>query len=136
VKSQQLLVDALYLAIKNSIGSLIGNRVYENLAKQDCSLPCCVFSVISDTPEGWFVTDSLDADVQVVIYGWKRLGSKAVRIISYTLLEDLHRAEIDIDGYEYSFVESTVRGLTSVEGDTIRVRSQYNIRAAEEVDLS
>lgn len=136
MKSQQLLVNALYTAIKDSIGSLIGNRVYENLAKQDCSLPCAVFSIVADTPDPFFVRDGLDADFQVTIFGWKRLRSKAIRTISDILLEDLHRAEIELDGYDYNFVDVSIRGITTVEDETISIRSQYNIRAAEEVNIS
>lgn len=126
--SQQNIIDAIYAKILASIGSDLGNRVYELEAVQDADLPLCIYTVAGDTPEYHMNGESLDCDVQVQLFGWKKNGSKALRTITDTLIEAIDRKQINITGYDNEICFITNRGVITSEQDVIEIRIEFNIR--------
>ena len=126
--SQQNIIDAVYAKIKNSIGDLVNDSIYENEAPQDTDLPMCVFNIVADVPVYDMNKESLDCDIQVFIFGWKKNGSKAVRTILSTLIESIDRNEINITGYDNEIVFISNRGVISIEDDIIEIRLEFNLK--------
>ncbi|MCK4260434.1 MAG: hypothetical protein KAX49_15770 [Halanaerobiales bacterium] len=123
---QQNIIDAVYTAINTSIGSSVS--VFENEAPQDSDLPVCTFSIFGDVPVYHMNDESLDCEVQVKIYGWKKNGSKEVRAFSSTLINDLDRTKIDITGYDNETIFFKDRGIITKTDDIIEIRLQFNLK--------
>ena len=131
ITNQQNTVDAIYDAIKASVGSLMGNRIYELIAPQDTELPCCVYQIITDNVESALSEcgDKQEVILQVRFSGWQREGSKALRTISDTLFDDLHRGQITIDDATVSdTVDGQVKGVITVAENVLDIRQEYLIQ--------
>lgn len=127
--NQQNTVDAIYDFIKTSVGSLTGNRIYELMAPQDTELPCCIYQIITDVSENMLSCSTEEVTLQVRFAGWQRLGSKALRTISDTLYNDLHRGQLIIDDATVSnTVEGTNKGVITVAEEVIDVRTEFLIK--------
>ena len=124
---QQTFVDTIYSDIKDAIGSIVGNRVYNIEAPQDTDLPCCVFQIVSDVFLSGMSCDDDDLDFQVLIYGNKSNGKKAIRDINDTLVSTLHRKRITDSQYNNSFYRNTLKGITSIDDKIVGIRSEYAI---------
>ena len=126
--SQQDLVNEMYSEIKNAIGTLVDDRVYNLVAPQDYALPLITFSIVADSPLPFMGPDNLyiiDVDVQVNIFGHKSDGAAALRNINDTLIDYLHGFEIESIGT----VSNTLRGITEMntDNDIISIRSEYRV---------
>ena len=129
ITNQQKIVDAIYSYIKDSIGTNVGNRIYELQAKDNTDLPCCTYQIITDTTENMLNCSVEEVVLQVRIAGWQKNGSKAVRTISDTLYSDLHRGQITIDDSNVSnTVDGTEQGVITVADNVIEIRQEYNIQ--------
>lgn len=124
--TQQALINSFYNKIKNSVGSVVGNRIYNLIAPNNFDLPLITFSVVADSPKLLLNNEyHIDVNLQVNIFGHRDNGAAVLRNINETLFEDLHGFEIDSIGT----VSNTVRGITELntDADTISVRSEYRV---------
>lgn len=130
--NQQNIINAVYSFINTSIGSSNPSGqlidIYEAEAQQNASLPLCIYQIVTDTPLYHMNDESLDCDIQVSFFGWKKNGSKALRTISDTLINDLDRNQINITGYDNEIVFITNRGVISIVDDVIEIRTEFRLK--------
>lgn len=137
ITTTQSIVDACYDAIVESIGSLVGSRVFEPLGIQDSALPNCIFQLGPDIVISGLTCDTEEVILQVDFYGESKLGFRVLSVLSDTLQSDLHRLSLNIitdnpSIYEVSgTVYTTEKGVrTAEDGKILRIRQEYLIRIA------
>lgn len=126
--TQQDIMGAFYKEIKRLIGGVVGDRIYDTQAPQDDEFPLIVFTVVADSLVPYFIDDYTDMDIQVSVFGDKKLGLKTTRAINDTLVDGLHRAYLSVTSSESMNVKNTIRGVNaSDDPDIIHIRSEYNV---------
>lgn len=129
VQNLQNIKDAIYSAIKASVGTAMGNRIYEIESPQDTQLPNCTFQIVANvvTP-GLSKSISSDITLQVDFWGDKGAGTKSLTTISDTLFNDFDRSVLAL-AISGAVVQGTVQGLPTIEDNITRVRQEYDILA-------
>jgi hypothetical protein len=127
ISTQQLIADAIYTAIKTSIGSSVGNRIYELEAPQDTRLPLCRYQIIIDVVDNMLSCSDQEITLQVNLFGKRTSGVKALRTISDALFDDLDRSQLTISGVSTTMI-GTEQGVVTVEDEEIiNIRQEYQI---------
>lgn len=132
--SQQALLTGWYtlLSTDQTVGSFyddLGGRIYEMQAPESAALPLCVYQLVTDPESPTFTKDDLNAEMQVDLYGEQRLGAKALRDTHDKLVALLQRKTITVSGYTGGIINWIDRGQSSVEEDSIRILSRWQVRA-------
>ena len=131
----QATITGLYgaLAADQSAGSFytdLGGRIYEGVAPEEGPLPHMVFVHITDPAVNYLGgSTGIEAQVQIDLYGERRLGAKALGDIQAKVLTAMEGTEITIAGHVGGQLEFTERGRRSIDGDAHRVTMEGIITA-------
>ncbi len=137
MSSVQNLVEAIRvkLTADQAPGTLydkLGGRIYYQNAKQNDPLPLLVYEVIEFSPLRHFGDKfTYTGRVRFVIYQKKETGGAATSgagSLEEDLFALLDRFELTIAGQDRGLVLFTVRGVTTIEEDDIRVEGEALVR--------
>lgn len=119
--SQQLNVNGFYVAV--------GGRIYEQEAPSMEAVPLCIFQLISAPFEQTFNGSTIkDYLFQVDIYNRKQDGMTALGGIQTKLLALMNNSTPSIDNHGRAKIECTNDGIRSVEGEYLRVITEFRLR--------
>jgi len=128
ITTQQKTAAAFYTALKTAIGSSVGNRVFEQEAPQNASLPLCRYQIISDVINNKLTCSDEEITIQVNFFGEKKYGVKSLRDISDVLFKALNLTNLTIAGVT-ARVEGIEQGVVTIEDNTIiNIRQEYIIK--------
>ena len=119
--SQQLNLLGFYNAV--------GGRIYEQEAPSMETVPLCIFQLISAPFEQTFNGSTLkDYIFQVDIYNRKQDGMAALGALQTKLFTLLQNGTPTIDNHGRAKIECTNDGIRSVEGEYLRVITEFRLR--------
>ena len=128
--SQQKVSAAINTAILSSIGTDVGNRVYDTKVPDNKTLPYCRYQIIFDENINDLSCSRQEVTLQVNFFGNGKFGVKALRSVSDDLFSDLQRSQLSIADIAISnVINGTLQGISTIEedGDIINIRQQYII---------
>lgn len=124
--SQQLASDGFFVAV--------GGRIYEQEAPSMEAVPLCLFQLISAPFEQTFNGSTLkDYLFQVDIYNRKQDGMAALGGLQTKLFALLQNGTPAIDNHGRTKIECTNDGIRSVEGEYLRVITEFRLRTGATV---
>lgn len=119
--SQQLDLDGFY--------QRVGGRIYEQEAPAMENTPLAIFSLISAPFEQTFNGSTIkDYLFQVDIYNRKQNGMAALGAIQTKLLSLMQNGTPVIANHGAAKIECTNDGIRSVEGEYLRVITEFRLR--------
>jgi len=124
MQKTQLIISDLYEALVNSIGADIGERIFENQATDNTTLPCLTFQIISNIPDYLFSEEKENVHIQLNMYGAKQIGVNILRSINDTLINDLNRKSL-----EHGIIKILNKGEVSITENIIWIMSEIIILA-------
>lgn len=129
----QAVVKAFYdkLTSASLFSISVGGRVYELRGPVDADFQHAVYSLISVTHDRSFTKSSevMEHLFQVDIFGRASQGTQAVDVTYQRLDELLNYAQIDPTGFDPCFIIPQTGSIRTVEGEYVRVRSEWVVRA-------
>jgi hypothetical protein len=124
--SQQLSADGFYVAV--------GGRIFEQEAPAMKETPLAIFQLISAPFEQTFNGSSLkDYLFQVDIYNRKQDGMAALGGIQTKLFTLMQNSTPVIANHGSAKIECTNDGIRSVEGEYLRVITEFRLRTGATV---
>lgn len=134
--SQAEFDKALYTKLTGSgaLDANLSSRFHDTQPPSDANgevltnLPLIVFTIVSDTHPPNFNTDHLDVLVQFDLWSKQSLGTEAAKANNDLLNALLNRGTMTMVGVVGIIIRTEDRGVTSVEGDAIRILSQYSFK--------
>ena len=125
----QYVVASFYTAV-SGLGDIgCSTRNFEAEAPSMETLPLLTFQIISAPFEQTFDRSSLkDYLFQVDIYGRKQSGMSAIGNINRRLVAGLNGATPAITGHGTAKIDCVNEGTRSVEGEYLRVTSEFRLR--------
>jgi hypothetical protein len=119
--SQQLNANGFYVAV--------GGRIYEQEAPSMEAVPLCIFQLISAPFEQTFNGSTIkDYLFQVDIYNRKQDGMAALGGLQTKLFDLLQNGVPVISNHGTAKIECTNDGIRSVEGEYLRVITEFRLR--------
>jgi hypothetical protein len=125
------IVNIIKTDITAAIGSDVGNRIYCLTAKQDSSLPVCVFTTVGNTHTIGLGCDSSEFRVQIQLFGYRQSGTEALRVINDKLVNALHRKEIVDTTYVNCLYKNLQWGVETLTDDIVEIRSEFIVFISE-----
>lgn len=128
MSKQQSILDAFYTAIKDSVGTALGNRIYDWSSIDDNTLPQAVYMVITDKDENLLGEGRInDTFIQVSFFGKKTASVKTLRAISDTLVENLDGLRLS-NGMTVGIINKGITIITDVNDQTVNILTEFRIR--------
>lgn len=125
---QQTVINAFYDAVKTSVGTALGNRIYDWESIDDSVLPIAVYMVITDEDEVLLGDGRINNTfIQVSFFGKKSAGTRTLRAISDTLVEDLDGLILSND-MTVRVINKGIMIITDVNDQTVNILTEFNIR--------
>ena len=130
--SQQEIIDGIYNELVTEVGSLVGNRVYQDIAEQDSILPSIVFHIITDENLVKSPDDDSRIRMQISVNGYYKKGSKVIRTISDAVYDALNRNIFITAGFDVE-VYNRLKGTTifDPEKQWIMIVQEYDVYGFE-----
>ena len=97
--SQQEIIDGFYNKLITTVGPLVDNRIYENIADQDTDLPSIIFTIITDENLVKSPDDDSLIRMQVSVNGKYSNAVKTTRAISDAVYDALNRCNFTTHGF-------------------------------------
>lgn len=126
VITQQQLIDGFYDGIVDNVGSLVGDRVYDQQGPQDLIVPCITFQIVGDITNDTFKDYILDTNIQVNVYGYFGDGVATTRAINDALVTAFHKGSIIVND-DNVYLQCVNRGIVEITNEVVWVRSEYNL---------
>jgi hypothetical protein len=124
--SQQLNLLGFYNAV--------GGRIYEQEAPAMKNTPLAIFQLISAPFEETFNRSTVkDYLFQVDIYNRKQDGMAALGALQTKLFDLMQHGTPLIDNHDRALIECTNDGIRSVEGEYLRVTTEFRLRTGATV---
>lgn len=112
-----------------SFHEAVGGRIYEREAPSMEAVPLAVFNLLSAPFDQTFNGSTLkDYLFQVDIYNRKQNGMTALGGIQTKLLTLMNNSTPSIDNHGSAKIECTNDGIRSVEGEYLRVVTEFRLR--------
>ena len=130
----QDVVKAFYTQLISNTGAgsfhaAVSGRIYEQEAPSMEAVPLAIFQLISAPFEQTFNGSTLkDYLFQVDIYNRKQNGMTALGGIQTKLLTLMNNSTPSIDNHGRAKIECTNDGIRSVEGEYLRVITEFRLR--------
>ena len=116
--------------IAGTLYAAVGGRIYSTEAPENATLPLCVFSLITTSVSGTFPGYDLKAATfQVDLYGPRTGGGEVLGDINTKLFALLQEADLTVTGHDLGRVTCTDEGSYFMEGDALRIISQWRVEA-------
>ncbi len=142
--NSQDIIEALKTAVVTAVNDNTV-PVYDTLSIQGPVLPMVMFSIVNDKVVYYFDNDDSEVDFQVDIYGKSEDGIAAVRALSDTIFNALHRASITITGADNcsiigqtrnNFNQDFISSSGRTARDRARIRLTFKLRASNAAEVT
>lgn len=110
----------------------VGGRIHNGEAPADSPMPHAVWLVVSDVPDSVFgERDDLEAEIQVELWGEKRLGKYVLSQANDLLFNLAQYADLTITGFTGGHARCIDRGAAEVMEEAYRILSRWQVRATK-----
>ena len=132
MSSQKAMLDGILakLTADQSAGTVyddVGGRIFQDQAPQDATLPLLVYSIITDLPWRFFESVDIEVAIQIDLFG--DTGDQDLTTTNDRLFTLLDGAALTISGFTGAKMQNEERGVSSVEEDSIHIRSAWTLWA-------
>ena len=125
------IVSIIKSDITTAIGSDVSNKIYCLVAKQNQTLPLCVFTLVGNSHTVGLSCDSSEFRLQIQLYNYRQSGTEAIRKINDKLVNALHRQVISDSTYTDCVYKNLQWGAETITDDIIEIRSEYIVFISE-----